>query len=390
MNRLFIVDEAIDKMGGVERIINTLANDLSKYTEVNVISLYRTRDKEFFNYKKNINITYIYDARNKIIFNNKKNKILRKICMLLSNIKIFIKLKKMNKIIKKNDRIIIARVRVAWKYVDMFKRSDYVYVRDAIHLFNCKFYEKFFMKLKFPKYVKIFIVSSDESLKTYDNFFNNKLKMEKIYNPLSIKPKNVYNPENKVIMAIGRDDFQKGYNVLIDSFQIINKSSKDWKLEIVGFTNNINLIKKIKSLGLQNSITLSPPTHDVIKKLSTAGIFVMTSRYEGYANALVESLSCGIPSVSFNWYMGVDEIIKSQDNGIIVRLKNRKDYFEGKDSDYNSRKLASSIIELIKDTRKRMSISKKAHEIIETRNEKVILKKWIQILELDKEVEYER
>ena len=57
--------------------------------------------------------------------------------------------------------------------------------------------------------------------------------------------------------------------------------------------------------------------------------------------------------------------------------------------DVNSIKLARSIIELIKDTKKRMSISKKALEIIETRNEKVILKMWIQILELDKEVEYE-
>lgn len=383
MKKIYIIDEAVDKVGGVERIINTLANELSKKNQVNVISLYKTNDSEFFKYNDDVKITYIYDARGMSIFSN-KNKVYRKISMLLSNIVIAFRLQNIKKKIKPTDRIIIGRVRVAWKFIQKFKNSNYIYVRDAIHLLNCRLYEKIIMNFKFPKYLRRFIVSSNESIEYYNNFFTKKINMVKIYNPLGITPIVNYNSNSKTIIAVGRDDSQKAYSVLIDAFKLVQEKNKDWKLEIVGVTNdNKSIINQINNLDIKNNVILSPATKNISKKLSESAIYVMTSRYEGYANALVEALSCGIPSISFDWYMGSDEIIKNNENGKIVKLKNRLDYFNGIDCKENSVNLAKAIISLIVDKNKRIRMSKKATEIIKTRDKNVILEKWKKILELD-------
>lgn len=383
--RIFIIDEAIDKVGGVERIINTLANNLCKKYDVNVVSIYKTTDKEFYKYNDKVKIEYINNIKESLCIVEKSDSLLKKIIIkckrLVSIFNTKKKLSEFSKKITKDDVIIIGRVRIAWKYVELFKNAKKIIVRDAIHLINCKNYEKLIMKKKFPTYVDTFIVSSDESKRIYEKFFNNNLNMVKLYNPLGIDYKNVFNIANKKIIAIGRNDSQKAYEVLIKAFSLVSNKNNEWKLEIVGGQNDNNLKKIVQDLDIEDNVIFSPICKNVVEKLSTAGIFVMTSRYEGYANSLVEASSCGIPVISVNWLCGVDEIIKNKENGIIVELEDRYKYYNGKSSPKDIINLFKAMNLLIKDDNLRYKMSENSNMISDLRNEKVIIEKWINIIE---------
>ena len=72
MKKIYFIDESLDKIGGVERIINTLSNDFVKRCDVELISLYKSNNETYFKYDDNIKTNYIYDKRNLVSKKYKK------------------------------------------------------------------------------------------------------------------------------------------------------------------------------------------------------------------------------------------------------------------------------------------------------------------------------
>ena len=241
------------------------------------------------------------------------------------------------------------------------------------------------MKNVFPSKVNHFIVSSDESMYLYNNFFiNEKVNMTKIYNPLGIKiSKNTkYNYENKLIVSNGRFDTQKGFENLLKACKIVFKEHPDWKLRLIGNGPlKDSYVNIINSENLRKNVELVNSTKNIEKELTDSSIFVMTSRYEGYANSLVEALACGIPSISYNWYTGCEEIIKNNVNGLIVPLANRYDYYNGKDDNQNIVNLANAINYLIENKEVCIKMSQEAKKIVETRKAEKILELWEDLID---------
>ena len=317
--KIYIIDECIDRVGGVERVICTLANKLVKNNEVTIISENKSRVEPFYNYDKKVNIRYLND---KFIIKSSslKNKnliyyfykIIEKI-----NKKFIInyKIKKVVKEMGNADVVIFGRVFTALDFLKyMNKKSNTkIIVRDAINLeyYSKKTREK--IKKYFKDKIDYLIASSDESINIYKEFFNNEsINILKIYNPLGIVPKKGFSYNNKKVISIGRLDIQKGFDYLIEAFSIVVKEHKDWKLEIYGDGNEKDrLLSLVNELHLENNVSILPSNKDVVNILNNSSIFVLPSRYEGYANILVESLACGVPSISYNWLTGVEEIIEN-------------------------------------------------------------------------------
>lgn len=388
--KIVLIDEALDRVGGVERVINTLAKTLCVNYDVKVISEFRTSPKPFYEYDDKIFPQYLIDERN-IKIGEIKNKTIKYYFL-----KIFEKIKRkvllpyrIKKIIKKfddEDILIFGRVFVALDFLPILKKSKKnlkIIVRDAIHLEYYKNKIKKKIYKYFPETVDKFIVSSDESIRSYEKFFGiKKINMIKIYNPLGIIPQKCWNEDSKTIISIGRMDEQKGYENLIRAYKILlDKGYREWKLKIYGNGNYQTKIEKlINKLELEKSVELKPSIKDITIAFKDAAIFILPSRYEGYANVLIEAMACGLPVVSYNWLMGVEEIIKDNENGSVVYLKDRYNYFKGIDCIEDSEKMAEKIEILIKDKEMRRKISTNAVKIIESRNVESIIKQWKDLI----------
>ena len=378
MSKIIFFEANIDEMGGVERVISTLANNLCDSNEIEVISLYKTRKTTFFDYNKNIKKTYLQSNLKSKKYNSHSiryfcYKVLEKIYRLTI---LKYKKNKISKHISKDDILVFGRISMALEWIPKYFDKNYnIIVRDASHYYCHNEKEKNSIKTLL-KNIKLFVVSSDESINVYKSLIPDyTCEIKKIYNPLGIIPNRRYTFESKKIIAVGRCDFQKGYNVLLNAFKIVHEKYVDWKLEIVGNYDE-ELLNLINELNLNENIILTKESKNIVQKLNNSAIYITTSRFEGYANSLVEAVACGVPSISVDWLLGPDEIIIDDYNGKIVKLKDRHNYAKGIDCIEDYQEIANGIINLINNPKLCEKYSQNSKEILKSRDKQKILEIW--------------
>ncbi len=129
--------------------------------------------------------------------------------------------------------------------------------------------------------------------------------------------------ERKRIVTVGRLEYQKGHDILIRAFAIVHKTYPEWKLIIVGHGSKLDSLQKLANdLSLKKSIEWYGRTQKVDRILLQSDIFVFSSRFEGFPNALCEAMSCGMPVISTDCEFGPAEIITHHKNGILVPKEN--------------------------------------------------------------------
>ena len=388
--KILIADKCIYDVGGVQNIITTLANNLVDNNEVTMLSVIKNAERPHFKYDQNVKIKFLLDFTEHNLKQYKKKNlkyyILRIKEELQKKYKLKSLIKKNSRYITESDVIIFGRIDTAILFFkclgDKFKGKN-VIVRDSM---NLKFYDenlKNKMKYYFPKYVSNFITSSEECINQYNDFFDDKVNIKKIYNPLCIIPKKVGSMKNKTIAAVGRMDQQKGFDMLIKIFKKVKNEYPEWKLNIYGDgINKYKLLNLIEEEQLDDSVILKGNSSDIVESLNETSIFAFTSRYEGYANALVEAMSCGLPCISFDFFTGVEDIIdKNMQNGIIVNLKNRDEYFYGVNNEEDELNFYNKIKYLIENEKIAEEIGNEAMNIISSRKIDVIISEWKKIIE---------
>lgn len=155
------------------------------------------------------------------------------------------------------------------------------------------------------KYDRI-IVLTEEDNQEWNKYFNNVIN---IPNPTTISPI-ISNTEAEKVLAVGRFTNQKGLDYLIDAWAIVHQDFPNWQLNIYGNGElEENLKNQIKHLGLENSITLCPPTKEINHIFSQHSIFALSSRFEGFPLALIEALSSGLPTVAFECKNGPKQMM---------------------------------------------------------------------------------
>ncbi len=119
------------------------------------------------------------------------------------------------------------------------------------------------------------------------------------------------------LLTVSRLDLvQKRLDCLIQSFARIKNSQPQWDLFIIGDGPDARVLRQmISSLGLADRITIKPPTETILTFYSSANLFVLPSRWEGFPNALAEALSTGLPAVGFREAEGVADLIKEGKTG---------------------------------------------------------------------------
>lgn len=122
----------------------------------------------------------------------------------------------------------------------------------------------------------------------------------------------------KSFVAIGRLDLkQKRQDVMIEAFNQISPKYPDFKLEIYGDGEDEI---KVKELACSNpNILLKGKTSNVVSVIQCAWATVLSSDFEGIPNALLESMSLGVPSISTDCSPGgAAMLIQNMENGLLT------------------------------------------------------------------------
>lgn len=183
--------------------------------------------------------------------------------------------------------------------------------------------------------------------------------LSKIYNPI----------RKKQIVATGRLVPLKGFDTLICAFAKSNLWSDGYQLLIFGKGPDENrLLKIINDCNMQLFVHLMGEDPKACDSVAESQIFVLSSRFEGMPNALIEAMGCGVACVSTDCACGPAELIENNVNGILVPVD---------DLD----KLSDSLIDLSHNEEKREFLAKKAYDIREIHSIKNISEKWISFAE---------
>ena len=127
------------------------------------------------------------------------------------------------------------------------------------------------------------------------------------------------------LCAVGRLSWQKGYDVMIDAFQMFHDSHPEHYLHIYGEGPDREALKQqIERCELEDSVILEGNVPDVVQRIADNGMFILASRYEGMPNALMEAMACGLPCVAADCDFGPSELIDNGINGVLVPVDDAK------------------------------------------------------------------
>ena len=121
------------------------------------------------------------------------------------------------------------------------------------------------------------------------------------------------------ILGLGRLSYEKGFDILIDAFSLVSAKYPDWQLAIFGTgPEAARLIKKVAAYGLGDRVRFYGATASPRAALTSADIFVLPSRFEGFPVALTEALQGGCPIIASDCFSGPREILEGGTYGLLV------------------------------------------------------------------------
>ena len=192
-----------------------------------------------------------------------------------------------------------------------------------------------------------------------------------IPNPLLIQERYLglrHQSRTKVVIAMGRLVHQKGFDLLLRAFSVVARKYPEWRLVVWGEGDLRMELENLRDeLGLQGRATFRGWTDDPFGEMRRAELFVLSSRYEGFPNALCEAMGCGLPVISFDCPSGPNQIIRDGVDGILVAP-----------NDVDA--LATAMDRVIEDHSFRSSLGVRASAAIRRLDLKGIMGKWEAVL----------
>ncbi|KQR91848.1 hypothetical protein ASG01_12645 [Chryseobacterium sp. Leaf180] len=355
--KLLYITNGINASGGLERVLSIKASYLAENYgyEVTILSLNNNHLNPFYEFSKKIKMVSIDVGGNPIqYFLSYKNGICN--------------------IVKKYNPDVISVCDDGLKAFFLPKilriKTPVIYERHVskeVEMNNeFSFRKKLGVKLKWQlmeflaKDFSKFVVLTNGNKKEWSSLQN----LTVIANPLSFYPEQSSSLQNKTVISVGRHSYQKGYDLLLSSWQKVLMKCPDWKLEIYGkVDDSLGLVRLAEKLGIEKSITFYKPERDISQKYLESSLYVMSSRYEGFGMVLIEAMACGLPCVSFDCNYGPSDIIIDSIDGFLVEKENKS-------------ALAEKIVFLIDNLELRRTMGSKGKENVKRYLAKPIVDNW--------------
>jgi len=185
-----------------------------------------------------------------------------------------------------------------------------------------------------------------------------------IPNPLSFVPQNISKLTEKRVIVVGRYCHEKGYDLLLKAWCIVQNSIADWRLEVFGEGDLSQYDEMIRSLNMDHHrCILHGRSSNIQDEFEKSSLAVCSSKFEGFGLVITEAMSCGLPVVSFDCPWGPRAIINDGEDGLLVE-------------NGNVVKLADAIIWMIQHPEMRSKMAAKAIENVQRFSIEKIAEKW--------------
>ncbi|MDQ3041745.1 MAG: glycosyltransferase [Acidobacteriota bacterium] len=157
-------------------------------------------------------------------------------------------------------------------------------------------------------------------------------KLHRIYNPVDFEQidrladeptADFFCNEGVQLIAVGRLAYEKAYDILLKAFAIVKRTNPLATLSFFGEGDDRNALENLtRDLQLNGSVYFRGFQSNPYSYMKQADIFILSSRYEGFSNVLVESLACGTPVVATDCPSANREVIEEGVNGWFAENEN--------------------------------------------------------------------
>ena len=232
---------------------------------------------------------------------------------------------------------------------------------------------KRFFAIQYQKFGRIYVASHYDKVVVLSKADCQKWrrwipKATYIYNPFTITCKQIATCESRTVVSVGRLNFQKGYDYLIDVWKIVFQHFPEWTLDIYGDGElRMELQNKINENGLSDVVNLRGVTNDIVDAYHDHSVYVMSSRTEGFPLVLIEAGICGLPIVAYDCPSGPNEIVVHGENGFLVSPVG------------NIKSMADYLMRLMSDKKLRQQMGHKSVELSKRFQLENIAQEWIQL-----------
>lgn len=308
--------------GGAEKVISTLLQHLEKDKFDLNLALIEKEGKFLDDIPSHVNIIDLNSKR----VRNSLFKIIKTINLIKPNI-VFSTLGHLNLFIS------IIRPFLSKKIIFIGRESNTVSIINKeerfpflLNFLYKNFYNNFEQIVAQAEYMKKDLIKNYQIKEEKIKVINNPIDFKKI-EKLSKESSEILFDKTKInLLAVGRLSYQKGFNTLID---ILNKLDEKYTLTILGEgPDKKDLENKIKELNLEKRVNLLGFKNNPYIYMKQADIFVLSSRYEGFPNVVLEACACEMPVVAFDCPGGTNEILKNNEIGYLVKCQDKEDFIK--------------------------------------------------------------
>lgn len=299
MKKLYFLTNGLQNFAGTEKVVTQLANELSQ----KVVIVVPQSNKSAFELSPHQEFVSLN------IGEFPEGGIIKKI---IHKLNYFIKV---NKVIPKNSQVFsftldlnllnIVLSKIKFGSAIVCEHIEYDYHQGIRNILRRYLYRL--------KNVQLICLTKTDQIKFLSDGINAKVITNFIY-PISAN----YDYKSKVLLAIGRLEYQKNFSYLINAFYLSNLFNDGWKLVIVGEgSEKYSLDSLIEKLNLTESVSIHKFTKNINEYYNRAAIFCMTSRFEAFPMVLLEAINNSLPVLVTNFPTGAKEILGDENNQII-------------------------------------------------------------------------